>query len=174
MQEDSKRDPARIIGLNTENREINEGVIYFDIIFYVRLKSGRSQIIINVEAQTDEPTRYDILYRAIFYVSRMILAQKEREFTGSEYNKIKRVYSIWICMGMKDNTLSHICLTEKQLIGAHRWKGKLDLLKQAHSVALKLFKTGMPMEQIADILETGKEEIRGWLSEITSSECESE
>ena len=57
-QENTKTDSARIIGLNTENREINEGVIYFDIIFYVRLKSGRSQIIINVEAQKDEPTGY--------------------------------------------------------------------------------------------------------------------
>ena len=254
-QEDSKKGSARIIGLNTENREIYEGVIYFDIIFYVRLKSGRSQIIINVEAQKDEPTRYNILNRAIFYVSRMISAQKEREFTGSDYNKIKRVYSIWICMGMKDNTLSHICLTEKQLIGVHQWKGKLDLLnivmiglsdelpehdeiyelhrllgtllskelevteklsiieteyqisvetetgkdveymcnlsqgikekgiaigqelgktEQAHSVALKLFKTGMSMEQIADILETGKEQIRDWLSESTPLECEAE
>ena len=264
-QENIKTDSARIIGLNTENREINEGVIYFDIIFYVRLKSGRAQIIINVEAQKDEPTGYDILNRAIFYVCRMISAQKEREFTGSEYNKIKRVYSIWICMGMKDNTLSHICLTEKQLIGKHRWKGKLGLLnivmiglsdelpehdeiyelhrllgallskkldvteklniieteyqipvetetgkdvecmcnlsqgikeqgiiegitigkeegivigqelgktEQAHSVALNLFKTGMPIEQIADILETGKEQVLGWLSEIVSSEPE--
>lgn len=94
VQKEGKKESARIIGLNTENREINEGAIYFDIIFYVRLKSGRSQIIINVEAQKDEPTRYDILNRAIFYVSRMISAQKEREFTGSEYNKIKRVYSI--------------------------------------------------------------------------------
>ena len=97
MQEDSKKDSARIIGLNTENRVINEGVIYFDIIFYVRMKDGLTQMII-VEAQKDEPTRYDILNRAIFYVSRMISAQKEREFTGSEYNKIKRVYisgSVW-------------------------------------------------------------------------------
>ena len=28
----------RIVGLNTENAEINEGLIRFDIIFYVRMK----------------------------------------------------------------------------------------------------------------------------------------
>ena len=77
-QEDSKRDPARIIGLNIENREINEGVIYFDIVFYVRTKDGLSQIIINVEAQKDEPGEYEILNRAIFYVSRLVSSQKER------------------------------------------------------------------------------------------------
>lgn len=34
---------------NTENAEINEGLIRFDIIFYVRMKDGVSQIIINLE-----------------------------------------------------------------------------------------------------------------------------
>jgi hypothetical protein len=62
----------RIIGLNTENSEINEGFIRFDIIFYVRTKDGLSQIIINIEAQKDEPKTYSILNRAIFYVSRLI------------------------------------------------------------------------------------------------------
>ena len=67
----------QIIGLNTENVEINEGLIRFDIIFYVRLPSedskdaGLTQIIINVEAQKDEPTSYEILNRAIFYASRL-------------------------------------------------------------------------------------------------------
>ena len=148
-------------------------------------------------------------------------------------------------MGMKDNTLSHICLTEKQLIGKYRWKGRLDLLNIVmiglsdelpehdeiyelhrllgtllskkldvteklniieteyqipveteagkdvecmcnlsqgikelgieigkHSVAINHFKIGMPIEQIADILETGKEQVRGWLSENTLSELE--
>ena len=73
----------RIVGMNTEAAEINEGLIRFDIIFYVRLplagskKSDISQVIINVEAQKDEPTRYHILNRAVFYVSRLISSQKE-------------------------------------------------------------------------------------------------
>lgn len=58
----------KVIGLNTENSEINEGMIRFDIIFYVRMKDGLSQIIVNVEAQKAEPSSYDILNRAIFYV----------------------------------------------------------------------------------------------------------
>ena len=67
-----------------------------------------SQIIINVEAQKDEPNGYDILNRAIFYVSRMISSQKERDFSNSNYNDIKRVYSIWVCMNMPENSLEHI------------------------------------------------------------------
>lgn len=56
----------RIMGLNSENTEVNEGMIRFDIIFYVRVKDGISQIIINVEAQKDEPAGYQILNRAVF------------------------------------------------------------------------------------------------------------
>ena len=67
----------RVKGLNSEDVEANEGLIRFDIIFYVRLKSGLSQIIVNVEAQKDEPVSYKILNRAIFYVSRLISSQKE-------------------------------------------------------------------------------------------------
>ena len=52
----------------------------FDIVFYVRMKDGLSQIIINVEAQKDEPQRYGIINRAVFYVSRLISSQKERDF----------------------------------------------------------------------------------------------
>lgn len=118
----------RIVGLNTENAEINEGLVRFDIIFYVRMKNGLSQIIVNIEAQKDEPTEYKILNRAIFYVSRLISSQKERDFANTNYDDIKQVFSIWICMNMDDNSLSHIHLTKDELLKPCNWKGNLDLL----------------------------------------------
>ena len=121
------RNGQRIVGFNTENQEINEGLARFDIVFYVRTKDGLSQIIINV-AQKDEPGEYEILNRAIFYVSRLVSSQKERDFENSSYNDIKRVYSIWICMNMEENTMSHIHLTKEDLIGSYEWKGNLDLI----------------------------------------------
>ena len=39
----------RIVGMNTENAEINEGLVRFDIIFYVRMKDGISQVIVNLD-----------------------------------------------------------------------------------------------------------------------------
>ena len=92
------------------------------------MKDGLSQIIINVEAQKDEPTGYEILNRAIFYVSRLISSQKERDFENSSYNDIKRVYSIWVCMNMDESSMSHVHLTKEDLIGSYEWKGNLDLL----------------------------------------------
>lgn len=117
-----KSNGERLVGLNTEDCEINEGLVRFDIVFYVKMKDGLSQIIINVEAQKDEPKGYEILNRAIFYVSRLISSQKERDFENSHYDDIKRVYSIWVCMNMKENSLSHIHLTREDLVG--RYVGK--------------------------------------------------
>ena len=90
----------RLVGFNTENQELNEGLVRFDIVFYVRMKDGLSQIIITVEAQKDEPSDYEILNRAVFYVSRLVSSQKERDFENSSYDDIKSVYSIWICMNI--------------------------------------------------------------------------
>lgn len=118
----------RLVGFNTENQELNEGLVRFDIVFYVRMKDGLSQIIINVEAQKDEPSDYKILNRAVFYVSRLISSQKEKDFENSSYDDIKCVYSIWICMNMEENTMGHIHLTKEDLIGSYEWKGNLDLL----------------------------------------------
>ena len=118
----------RIVGLNTENAEINEGLVRFDIIFYVRMKNGLSQIIVNVEAQKDEPTEYKILNRAIFYVSRLVSSQKERDFVNTNYDDIKQVFSIWICMNMEYNSLSHIHFTKDEMLSPYEWKGNIDLL----------------------------------------------
>ena len=118
----------RLVGMNTENAEINEGLVRFDIIFYVRMKDGISQVIVNVEAQKDEPTGYHILNRAVFYVSRLVSSQKERDFVKTNYNDIKRVFSIWVCMNMDENSMDYVHLTDDKLIGSYPWKGGLDLL----------------------------------------------
>ena len=123
----------RVAGLNTENQEIHEGLVRFDVICYVRLPSSEdgegplSQIIINLEMQKDQPREYQILNRAVFYVSRQISAQKERDFTNSHYDDIKSVYSIWICMNMEENSMSHIHLTKEDMMGSQPWRGGLDL-----------------------------------------------
>lgn len=85
-----------------------------------------AQMIINVEAQKDEPGSYQILNRAIFYVSRLISSQKERNFVKSNYNDIKTVYSIWVCMNMPENSMCHIHLTREDLLGKHNLERKFE------------------------------------------------
>ena len=117
----------KITGLNTENSEKNEGVIYFDILFYARTRDRKSKIIIDVEIQKDEPASYHIINRAVFYVSRQVSAQKEREFTKSQYNDLKQVYSIWVCLNQKEDSLQHIQFAKKELKGKQNWKGEMKI-----------------------------------------------
>ena len=58
--------------------------------------------------------------RAIYYCSRMISAQYGTEFTKGEYGKIKKVYSIWVCMNPpknRRNTITQYSIQEKHIIG---------------------------------------------------------
>lgn len=92
------------------------------------MRDGLSQIIINIEAQRGDTKEYDIMNRATFYASRMISSQKERDFTNSNYDDIKRVYSIWICMDWKENCMNYFHLTDEPVLGSYHWKGKRDLI----------------------------------------------
>ena len=93
-------EPERIIGESEEDKVPGEGEIYFDIRFSVYLprKKEKVKMIINVEAQKDFHPGYAVPSRGVFYAARMISAQKGTEFTGSGYDDIRKVYSIWICM----------------------------------------------------------------------------
>ena len=160
---EKEQDGEKVIGLNTQNSELNEGLVRFDIIFYVRMKDGLSQVIVNIEAQKAEPSAYDIINRAVFYVSRMISSQKGREFIKSNYNDIKRVYSIWVCMNMSQNCMNYIHFTQESVVGTYQWKGDIDL---ANIVLIGLAEDlpekeeGYEPEQISDILDMEVEEVR--------------
>lgn len=117
-----------ISGINTENAEPDEGKIVFDILFYVYTKGCKSRMIINVEIQRKEKVGYPLPVRALFYASRLISSQKEREFTKSNYGDMINTYSIWLCFGLEENCMSRIGLSETPLIGSHRWESDLDLL----------------------------------------------
>ena len=119
-----KQGGKRLAGLNSESVDVNEGVVRFDIVFYVRLKDGVSQIIINIEAQKDAPSGYSILNRGIFYACRLISSQKERDFVNTNYDDIKCVYTIWICMNMPENSLDYYQLANRKALGSRTWEGK--------------------------------------------------
>lgn len=76
----------------------------------------------------DAPTEYNVLNRAIFYVSRLISSQKERDFINTNYDDIKQVFSIWICMNINQNCMNYVHLTNDRLLGSYEWEGKIDLL----------------------------------------------
>ena len=90
------------------------------------------QLIINIEAQNRYHPGYPLLKRAIYYCGRLISAQKGTEFTGSRYGKLKKVYSIWICIKppeRKQNTITRYRIREENLVGSIQSKREhYDLL----------------------------------------------
>ena len=88
-----------------EDVVIGEGKIYYDIRFSAYHGKEQIKILVNIEAQkSTSPSKlgYHLDNRIIYYLGRMISAQKEVEFTKSEYDQLKAVRSIWICMDTAD------------------------------------------------------------------------
>ena len=111
-----------ISGMDTEDKSVHEGTVTYDIRFRAIVPDSRERIalIINVEAQNDFYPGYPLIVRGIYYCCRMISSQYGREFTGSHYEKIKKVYSIWICMDPpknRENTITRYRLVEENLVG---------------------------------------------------------
>ena len=91
---------------NTGNESVDEedGKIIYDIKFPVYYKGKKKEFIINIEAQKSSKKSklgYKLENRITYYMGRMISEQKGTEFSGSSYDDIKSIYSIWICMDTK-------------------------------------------------------------------------
>ena len=99
-----------IHGISNEDNTVTEGTIRYDIRFFAVVPSSEEMIrlIINVEAQNEFYPGYPIIKRAIYYGSRMISAQYGTVFTESHYEKIRKVYSIWVCLSPPQNRRNSI------------------------------------------------------------------
>ena len=114
---------TQIEGMATEDVSKREGKAIYDIKFSATVPNSDEpvQLIINIEAQKDDNTPYPMIKRALYYVSRMISAQKNKVFTNKHYEKIRKVYSIWIQMnvsGKKANTITKYRINEENVIGS--------------------------------------------------------
>ena len=113
-----------ISGMNVESKTLNEGQVGFDILFTACVPGDKEpiKIFLNIEAQSHIP-RYPIPKRGIY----------GSEFTHSHYDKIKKVYSIWICMNVpkyKCNTIAKYGIMKEDLVGHfHENKSDYDLLE---------------------------------------------
>lgn len=124
--------PESITGNSNEDKVIDEGTITYDIIFHVFTPSKEhAKIIINIEAQNNYYPGYDLVTRGIFYSTRMLSSQLDREFTPENYDDIKKVYSIWICMDAPkyaQHTITEYKITPEKLWGNFSGKARYDLL----------------------------------------------
>lgn len=89
----------RIETFNSEATAIRDQTIYYDIRFgaYVPKGAGFIRLIINLEIQLNDTPGYPLVSRGFYYCARMISEQYGTVFSGNHYEKLQKVYSIWIC-----------------------------------------------------------------------------
>ncbi|MBQ9991496.1 MAG: hypothetical protein IJP31_11260 [Lachnospiraceae bacterium] len=124
--------PEAISGSNKEDKVPGEGTVTYDIRFYVILPEGRRiKLIMDIEAQKSFYPGYDLVTRGVFYCNRMLSSQLDVEFTGENYNDIKKVYSIFICMEAPKyvrNTITEYNMRQIKRFGNFKKKVRYDLL----------------------------------------------
>lgn len=168
------KDGDWIVGLNTENGEINEGLIRFDIIFYVRMKDGLSQIIVNIEAQKDEPTGYSILMNIVligianklpehedkYEVHRLLSTLLSTDLSVAEKLEIIETgYNIPIDDRMREE-VSVMCNLSQGILERGEARGEARGGAKAEAKFIKsMYTSGYSLEQIADVVEKGIEEV---------------
>ena len=138
------RTGERIVGLNTENSEIDEGKIYFDIIFYVRMRDGLAKMIINLEA------------------SQTMTAEQKLKLMKQEYDipvdrhGIRDEVKIMCNLSEGVEEMGYVKgeaagIVKGEIIGEAR--GKTEII-------LKMHKKGYSLEQIMDVTDMSETEIK--------------
>ena len=126
----------RIVGLNTESSEIDEGKVCFDIIFYVRMRDGLAKMIINLEA------------------SQTMTAEQKLKLIKQEYDipvdrhSIREEVKIMCNLSEGVEEMGYV---KGEAAGIA--KGKIDII-------LKMHKKGYNLEQIMDVTEMSEAEIK--------------
>ena len=124
----------KVQGTVTEDNVQNEGKIFYDIRFSVRIKNTDIKILVNVEAQkniTPSSLGYHIGNRIVFYLARMISAEKETEFVNSDYDNLKKAVSIWICLSdeIEDGSIEKMEMQPAVLYGKETGMLSVDLME---------------------------------------------
>ena len=127
--------PSKITGMNTEDATITERKVFFDIRFsaVAPIKDKHIGLIINVESQYGYYPGYPIPKRSLYYCCRLVSAQYGTVFEKSEYGKIQKVYSIWICTDPPEhmkNTITSYSIEKTDMIGSvDEPKENYDIIK---------------------------------------------
>lgn len=117
----------RIYGISNVDCSVDCQPIIYDMHFlaYIpedRVRDGKliAEMHINIEAQKNANPGYYLPKRATYYASRLISSQKGIDWKNSDYNAIRRVYSVWLCMKPpkeKSGFINHYGVVERKVYG---------------------------------------------------------
>ncbi|MDO4500589.1 MAG: hypothetical protein Q4B60_04870 [Erysipelotrichaceae bacterium] len=114
-----------IKGMQNEDFRTENAKIVYDILFTAKLPNSDETIgmYIDIEAQNDFKLGYHLIQRAIYYSTRLIARQKGETFHHSDYGKMRKVYSIWICPNPKEemeDSINRYIFKEEHLWGNYK------------------------------------------------------
>lgn len=94
------------------------------------------KILVNVEAQKSisyTKLGYHIESRMVYYMARLVSSQKNVEFIKSNYDDIKDVYSIWICMDTEadEDSIIELGLQPRVIYGNTSWLPQRSIMNGA-------------------------------------------
>ena len=138
------RTGERIVGLNTESSEIDEGKIYFDIIFYVRMRDGLAKEIPPKEEQYE-------LHRLLgTLLSQTMTAEQKLKLMKQEYDiPVDR-------HGIRDEVKIMCNLSE----GVEEMGYAKGEAAGKSEIIMKMHKKGYSLEQIMDVTDMSEAEIK--------------
>lgn len=112
----------RVAGGGVEDASAAEGRVTFDIQFSAAApgEDGPIGLVVNVEAQGETNLPYPLMNRAQYYCARLLARQHGTVFVRSDYGKLRKVYSIWVCLrpprGL-ENSISRYAFAREDLTG---------------------------------------------------------
>ena len=144
--------------MGSESTSVQEGTVTYDIRFLAihPVSNEWVRLIINVEAQSDFYPGYPLVKRGIYYGSRMISSQHGTEFTGMHYEKITKVYSVWLCLNppkCRQNTITEYSICERNHFGHVQEKRENYDLMTVIMICLGCFEDSAPkLLKMLDVL----------------------
>ena len=154
----------RIVGLNTESSEIDEGKVCFDIIFYVRMRDGLAKMIINLEASQTMTAEQKLKLMKQEYdipVERRGIRDGVKIMCNLSEGVEEMGYVKGEAAGMIAGRAEGEKIGEARGKAIGRSEGRLEGKSEERAdIILKMHKKGYSLEQIMDVTEMSEAEIK--------------
>lgn len=111
---------------NSESTIEDEKQIFFDLKFLTRIPKSNDSVkvslVFDLEVQKKvKNLKYKLEHRGIYYMSRLLSSQLNYVTEETDYDQLKKVYSIWICTSdiaeMEENSIVRYQIVGKKLYG---------------------------------------------------------
>ena len=118
---------VKIEPIDTALKSVSDKTIYFDVFFKAALPKDKQtkvsvQLYVDIEPQGTYYVGYPLTKRSIYYVARSLARQLGVLSGETDYGKLQKCYSIWICYDPKipkklKNTACRYSFTKEDIFG---------------------------------------------------------